>query len=428
MKFYADLHIHSHYSRATSKKMDLENLYKWAQIKGIKVIGTGDFTHPRWFAEILEKLEPAEEGLFKLKQEFAKKIDGEVPASCKAEVRFILSVEISSIYKKNDKTRKVHNIIFAPSLEVASKLNTRLGNIGNIKSDGRPILGLDSKKLLEICLEISDKCYLVPAHIWTPHFAVLGSNSGFDTFEECYEELTPKIFAAETGLSSDPPMNWRLSKLDNITLISNSDAHSPEKLAREANIFNCGLSYDSMFDALKKGDKDKFLGTLEFFPEEGKYHYDGHRPCSYCSDPKLTIENNYLCPRCGKKVTIGVMHRVETLADREKGGDHARAFPFKHLIPLKEIIADAFGTGTASKKVDREYFEIINLLGNELFILLEADADNIKKASNAKVAEAIVRVREGKVKLFPGYDGEYGRIQIFAKKDNIDVKSQLEMF
>jgi len=428
MKFYADLHIHSHYSRATSKKMDLENLYKWAQIKGIKVIGTGDFTHPRWFAEIMEKLEPAEEGLFKLKEEFASKIDREVPVLCKADVRFILSVEISSIYKKNDKTRKVHNIIFVPTLEVASKLNAQLGNIGNIKSDGRPILGLDSKKLLEICLGVSEKCYLVPAHIWTPHFAVLGSNSGFDSFEECYGELTPKIFAAETGLSSDPPMNWRLSKLDNITLISNSDAHSPEKLAREANIFDCDLTYDAIFDAIKKGDKNKFLGTLEFFPEEGKYHYDGHRPCSYCADPKLTIENKYLCPRCGKKVTVGVMHRVEVLADRDVGGKHARAFPFKHLISLKEIIADALGVGPSSKKVDREYFEMINLLGNELFILLDADFDDIKRASNGNIAEAVDRVRKGKVRLFPGYDGEYGKIQIFARRDNVDVKSQLEMF
>jgi len=428
MKFYADLHIHSHYSRATSKTMDLENLYKWAQIKGIKVIGTGDFTHPRWFVEIMEKLEPAEEGLFKLKEEFAEKMDNEVPNSCKAEVRFILSVEISSIYKKNDKTRKVHNIIFAPSLEVASKLNTQLGNIGNIKSDGRPILGLDSKKLLEICLSVSDKCYLVPAHIWTPHFAVLGSNSGFDSIEECYDELTPKIFAAETGLSSDPPMNWRLSMLDNITLISNSDAHSPEKLAREANIFDCELSYDGIFEALKTGDKRKFLGTLEFFPEEGKYHFDGHRPCSYCADPKLTIENNYLCPRCGKRVTVGVMHRVEVLADREEGGKHARAFPYKHLIPLKEIIGDTLGVGPASKKVAAAYFEIINTLGNELSILLDIDIEDIKKVSNAKIAEAVIRVREGKVKLFPGYDGEYGRIQIFARKDNVDVKSQLEMF
>jgi DNA helicase II / ATP-dependent DNA helicase PcrA len=428
MKFYADLHIHSHYSRATSKTMDLENLYKWAQIKGIRVIGTGDFTHPRWFAEILEKLEPAEEGLFKLKEEFASKMYNEVPDTCKAEVRFILSVEISSIYKKNDKTRKVHNIIFVPSLEVASKLNTQLGNIGNIKSDGRPILGLDSKKLLEICLSVSDKCYLVPAHIWTPHFAVLGSNSGFDSLEECFDELTPKIFAAETGLSSDPPMNWRLSMLDNITLISNSDAHSPEKLAREANIFDCELSYEGIFNALKTGDKKKFLGTLEFFPEEGKYHFDGHRPCSYCANPKLTIENKYLCPRCGKRVTVGVMHRVEVLADREEGGKHERAFPFKHLIPLKEIIGDTLSVGPASKKVAAAYFEMINTLGNELSILLDIDIENIKKASNAKIAEAVIRVREGKVKLFPGYDGEYGRIQIFARRDNVDVKSQLEMF
>lgn len=428
MPFFADLHIHSHLSRATSKQMDLENLYKWGQLKGLTVIGTGDFTHPRWFAEINEKLEPAEEGLFRLREEFAEKMDIEVPSSCKSDIRFMLSVEISSIYKKNEKTRKVHNMVFARSLKEVSQFNTKLGAIGNIKSDGRPILGLDSKKLLELCLDISDKCYLIPAHAWTPHFSVFGSNSGFDNLEECFEELTPHIFSIETGLSSDPPMNWRWSQLDNITLISNSDAHSPAKLAREANIFNCTVNYDEMFDALKKGDKEKFLGTIEFFPEEGKYHYDGHRACNFCCDPKETIKNDYKCPNCGKKITVGVMHRIEVLADREKGGTHKRAFPFKHLIPLQEIIAEVKNRGVSSKGVQQEYMNLLNHIGSELYILLEAPATEIKKITDPLIAQAIERVREEKVNIYPGYDGEFGKIQIFAKNEKNNVESQMELF
>jgi uncharacterized protein (TIGR00375 family) len=425
MPFFADLHIHSKYSRATSKQMDLPNLYKWAQLKGITVIGTGDFTHPRWFSDLQEKLEPAEEGLYKLKEEFAKEIDNEVPQKCRADVRFLLSVEISSIYKKGDKTRKVHNIVFAKSLSDAAKLNAELGKIGNLKADGRPILGLDSKKLLEICLSVSSECYLIPAHAWTPHFAVFGSNSGFDSLEECFEELTPHIFAIETGLSSDPPMNWRLSALDNITLISNSDAHSPAKLAREVNILDCELSYSAIFDAIKSGNKEKFLGTIEFFPEEGKYHYDGHRACDYCSDPKETIENDYKCPNCGRPVTVGVMHRVEKLADRDKGGDHKRAFPFKHLIPLQEIIAEVYDMGVGSKKVQQEYTNLITQIGNELYVLLEADIDLIKSVGGANIADGIKRVRDNNVHIEPGYDGEYGKIQLFSEGERDSNKSQM---
>ena len=413
MAFYADLHIHSHLSRATSKDMNLESLYKWGQLKGLKVIGTGDFTHPTWFAEIQEKLEEAEPGLFRLKKKYAEKIDAELPEICRGDMRFLLSVEISSIYKKMDKVRKVHNIIYASSIKDAENLNKKLDAIGNIKSDGRPILGLDSKKLLQMCLDISENCYLVPAHIWTPHFAVLGSNSGFDSLEECFDELTPHIFAVETGLSSDPPMNWRLKQLDNVTLISNSDCHSCIKLAREANILDCDLSYDGIFNAIKTGDKEKFLGTIEFFPEEGKYHYDGHRKCNYCADPKETIANDLKCKKCGKPVTVGVCHRVEKLADRDKGGKHARAFPFKSLIPLYEIIATAVGVKTiTSKKVMTEYFNLLNNLGPELEILTNVDAKDIKKYSSEQIATAVEKVREGKVKLSPGYDGEYGRVRI----------------
>lgn len=428
MRFFADLHIHSKYSRATSRQMDLENLYKWAQLKGIRVIGTGDFTHPEWFYELSEKLEEAEPGLYKLKKRYSEKMDEEVPASCMAEVRFLLSVEISSIYSKGGKCRKVHNIVFAPSLKEASKLNSELQKIGNLKSDGRPILGLDSKKLLEICLGVSDRCYLVPAHIWTPHFAMLGSKSGFDSIEECFDELSDKIFAVETGLSSDPPMNWRLSKLDNVTLVSNSDAHSPIKLARELNVFDCELSYDEMFNAIKNADHKKFLGTIEFFPEEGKYHYDGHRVCEYSCSPEEAKKNDGMCPECGKPLILGTMHRISDLADRRKGGEHDRAFPFKYAIPLYEIIAEAFKVGVNSKKVMNEYMNLISKIGNEMYILLEAPLKDIEKVTDLFIVEGIKRTREGNVYVKPGYDGEYGVISIFKDNDKYGKQPQMQLF
>ena len=305
MKFIADFHVHSKFSRATSKNLDLENLYIAAQIKGVTVVGTGDFTYPGWFSEISEKLQPAEPGLFKLKDEHAAICDAQVPRSCRAEVRFILSTEISNIYKKNDKTRKNHNLIMMPDLAVAETFNARLDKIGNIKSDGRPILGLDARNLLDILLETSQEAFLIPAHIWTPWFSVLGSKSGFDSIEECFDDLTPYIFAVETGLSSDPPMNWRVSGLDGLTLVSNSDAHSPQNLGREANIFNTDLSFGAIKAALKNGDRNHFLGTIEFYPEEGKYHFDGHRNCNVRLHPQETIKNNGKCPVCGKPLTIG---------------------------------------------------------------------------------------------------------------------------
>src|SRR5210317_2658403 len=311
MKFIADLHVHSKFSRATAKNLDLENLYIAAQLKGISVVGTGDFTYPQWFSEICEKLEPAEEGLFKLKSEIAKACDEQVPAFCRDSVRFILSTEISNIYKKNDKTRKNHNLVLVPDLAVAKKFSAKLDRIGNIKSDGRPILGLDARNLLEILLETSDQAFLIPAHIWTPWFSLLGSKSGFNSIKECFEDLTPHIFAAETGLSSDPAMNWRVSALDGITLISNSDAHSPLNLGREANLFNTRLSYCAIKTALKTGNPDQFLGTFEFYPEEGKYHIDGHRACDISFWPETTLKHDGVCPVCGKPLTLGVLYRVE---------------------------------------------------------------------------------------------------------------------
>ncbi|MCK9420312.1 MAG: endonuclease Q family protein [Nitrospirae bacterium] len=410
MRFISDLHVHSHYSRATSPDMCPEGIWKWAQLKGITVIGTGDFTHPQWIKELKKKLDPAGNGLFTLKK---KHTTEDVPGSCQADVSFILSAEISSIYSKNGRTRKVHSIILAPDFASAERLNLALSKIGNLKSDGRPILGLDAKKLLRITLDASPDAMLIPAHIWTPHFSVLGAASGFDSLEECYEELTPHIHAVETGLSSDPLMNWRLSALDTVTLVSNSDAHSAAKIGREANILDTDISYASMMKAIKT--RKGFLGTIEFFPEQGKYHYDGHRACGVSLTPKETMENNYLCPACGRKVTIGVMHRVAKLADREEGFKRSGAPPFASIIPLPEIIAEGLECGVNTKKVNALYLPMLERLGNEFKILLDAPLDDIERAGTPLIREAVSRMRAGNVHISPGYDGEFGKVTIFEE-------------
>lgn len=399
--------MHSRYSRATSKDMTPEGISRWAQIKGIKVIGTGDFTHPLWLKELKEKLEPVSDGLFRLKKQY---IPSDVPSSSLSDVFFMLSAEISSIYSKGGRLRKVHSIILAPSFSVVDEINKRLSRIGNLSADGRPILGLDAKRLLEIVLKVSENAMLIPAHAWTPHFSVFGAFSGFDSLDECFDELTPNVYAIETGLSSDPPMNWRLSFLDRITLISNSDAHSPQKIGREANIFDTEISYTSMLDAIRT--KKGFGGTIEFFPEEGKYHWDGHRLCGVSMPPEETIRNNYLCPVCGKRLTIGVMHRVEVLADREE--QHLQ-IPFYSLIPLVEIISEALNTGTGSKAVEKEYFKLIGTLGNELNILMDTTIEDISKCSE-RLSQAIEKMRKGDVSITPGFDGEYGKVKIFEHK------------
>lgn len=398
----------------------MENLWKWGQLKGIRVISAADFTHPLWFAELQQKLEPAESGLYKLKDEITEKLAADVPESCRSEIRFILSTEISSIYSKNGRMRKVHNIIFAPSLEIAGKINSRLGAIGNIRADGRPILGLDSKLLLKLLLDISPECFLIPAHAWTPHFSVFGSQSGFDSLEECFEELAPYIFAIETGLSSDPEMNWRLSALDNITLISNSDSHSLPKVGRECNVFDTELSYNGIKTAMQKDESregQKLTMTIEFFPEEGKYHVDGHRNCGTRMQPQETIKQNGLCKTCGKPATVGVLHRVELLADRVPGFHLRGAPPYKKLIPLQEIIAEAFGKGPQTAGVQNEFLKLLNYFGNELKILLKVPIEDLKKSAHPLVAEGIKRVREDKVMIEAGYDGEYGKIHIFSEAE-----------
>ena len=411
MFFYADLHVHSKYSRATSRDADLENLALWARRKGITVVGTGDFTHPAWFEEIRSKLIPAEPGLFRLRPEIEREIEARLPPSCHGPTRFLLEVEISTIYKKGDRTRKVHHLIYASNLDTAARFREKLGTIGNLNADGRPILGLDSRHLLEITLESGPDAYLIPAHVWTPWFAVLGSKSGFDSVEECYGDLTPHIFAVETGLSSDPPMNWRVSCLDRFTLVSNSDAHSPPRLGREACAFDTDLDYFAIRRSLETGEG--YGGTVEFFPEEGKYHMDGHRACGVRLEPPETRRHEGLCPACGKPLTVGVMHRVEELADRPEEARRERMDPFRCLVPLPEILSEIHGVGPKSRAVENAASQLVARLGPELDILERIPLEDIARTEGGLIHEALVRLRAGQVRRDAGYDGEYGVIRLF---------------
>lgn len=424
MFIVADFHIHSKYSRATSKFLDLEALDEAAHTKGVTVLGTGDFTHPLWYAELEKNLEPAEPGLYKRK-------------NSPYNTRFVLTCEISSIYSKGGRVRRVHTLLLVPSLEVARKINKVLDGVGNLRSDGRPILGLDVKELARIALDASPDCMVIPAHAWTPWFSVFGSKSGFDSLKECFEDLTPHIYAIETGLSSDPPMNWRVSALDKITLISNSDCHSAPRILREANVFDCNLDYFDIMDVIRKKDKKRFLYTIEFFPEEGKYHYDGHRLCKYCIKPlhrknarssKVAEEKERLCPKCGRKITVGVLSRVEDLADRQTGFVPKNAIPYKSLIPLNELIGEALDFGPLTKTVKKEYNRLIDVFGTEFEVLLNVDKKNLFSVTQHIIAESIIRMRDGKVSISPGYDGEYGKISIFSEKERkkiINTQSKL---
>ena len=415
MTFYADLHVHSKYSRATSRNCDLEHLALWARKKGIGVVATGDFTHPAWRAELKEKLVPAEPGLFRLRADLERAVEERLPRACRSAstaVRFMLSVEISTIYKKLDKTRKIHHLIYTPDFESTDRVVDSLSRIGNLHSDGRPILGLDSRHLLEIALESGPDSYLVPAHIWTPWFAALGSKSGFDAIDDCYGDLARHIFAVETGLSSDPPMNWRVSQLDRFRLVSNSDAHSPEKLGREVCVFDTELDYFALRRALETGEG--YEGTLEFFPEEGKYHLDGHRNCRVRLSPGETRARDGLCPACGKPLTVGVMHRVEDLADRpEDVAPPETAGPMQSLIPLPEILSEIHQVGAKSKRVARHYESLLGRLGPELPLLNALPIEDIAPASSSLVAEAVSRLRRQEVIRHAGYDGVYGTIRLF---------------
>ena len=419
MKIIADFHIHSKYSRATSRDMEIATLDQWAQKKGIGLLGTGDFTHPQYFAELQGALDPLGNGLFKLRRQ-------------PSPVRFILTVEISNIFSVKGVAKRIHTIIFAPSFEVAQRINTRLSRLGNVASDGRPIFGFHVKELVKIALDASPDCLIVPAHAWTPWFSVYGANSGFDSLEECFEEQVKNIFAIETGLSSDPAMNWRLSKLDHITLLSNSDSHSPSRIGREANVFDCEMDYFEIVRAIREKDRKKILHTIEFFPEEGKYHFDGHRACDLVLAPEESKKLNKICPRCGKKLTIGVLHRVDDLADRKEGFVPENAIPFKNMIPLDEVIADALGQKTGTKGVDTEYEKIIKQLGPELSILFDRPETELSHVAPARIVQGIMKVRERQVEIEPGYDGVYGKIKIFKEAENPAASSassrQMELF
>ena len=415
--FTADLHIHSRFSRACSKDCDIEHLSWWAMRKGLTVLGTGDFTHPAWAAELKDTLVPAEPGLFRVRPDLERRLHRDTPASCAGPVRFVLSVEISTIYRRDERTRKVHHLLYAPSFEAADRITAALAKIGNLASDGRPILGLDSRDLLEITLDGGPGCYLVPAHVWTPWFAVLGSKSGFDAVQDCYADLAGHIFAVETGLSSDPAMNWTCSSLDAYRLVSNSDAHSPPMLGREATVFGTDLDYFAMAEALRSGPG--LDGTIEFFPEEGKYHLDGHRKCGVRIEPEQTRALAARCPACGKPLTVGVLHRVAELADRADGFRPDGAAGFTNLIQLPQIIGEIFGTGPKSKKVTGEVGRLVAALGPELSILREVPLDDLHRAGGSRLSEGIGRLRRGEVIREAGYDGEYGTIRLF-QPDELD--------
>ncbi|MBN2802108.1 MAG: UvrD-helicase domain-containing protein [Deltaproteobacteria bacterium] len=419
----ADLHIHSRYSMATSKKLDFIELYKGALEKGITLLGTGDFTHPGWMEEIENQLVDEKNGFFSLKPELKKSIENSVPGALNGDVKFVLQVEISNIYKQDDRVRKNHNLIYAPSIEAAKKINEKLSKIGNIKSDGRPILGLSARDLLEITLESDPLSFLIPAHIWTPWFSMLGSKSGFDSPEHCFKDLYKYIFAVETGLSSDPPMNWLLSALDHLTLVSNSDAHSPKNLGREATLLDIDNSFESLLHALKT--KEGYLGTIEFFPEEGKYFLDGHRNCNICLTPKETKLADGICPVCKKPVTQGVLNRVTELADRDEIIPENVKFDFNSIVPINEIVAQTLGVKSGTKKVE----SIVNLLrrsvGSDFFTILHAPLEDIEKVAGAVAKEAFKRVREGDIEVSGGYDGEFGTVKIFKDDEISMIKGQM---
>jgi uncharacterized protein (TIGR00375 family) len=420
MKFIADLHLHSKYSRATSRDMEVETLSLWAKRKGIKLLGTGDFTHPLYFLDLQSKLRPLGNGLFVLRDD----PDG---------TKFLLTAEVSNMFTQTGKGRRVHSLIFAPSLEVVERINSRLGKFGKMGSDGRPIFGFSAKDLLKMILDISPACLVIPAHAWTPWFSIFGANSGFDSIGECYEEEAKNIHAIETGLSSDPEMNWRLSALDDITLISNSDAHSPSKLGREANIFSCDLSYQAVTEAIRRKDPKHLLFTIEFFPEEGKYHFDGHRNCGVLFSPQETGKHKNLCPVCGKRLTVGVMNRVAELADRPAGSVPAKAIPALHVVPLDEIIADALGVGASASSVEKEYLRLVERGGSEFDILLELSPEELSSFTPPIILEGILRVREGRLTITPGYDGVFGKIQIFSPQErekgtSLEEVNQMKLF
>jgi uncharacterized protein (TIGR00375 family) len=413
MRQIIDLHIHSKYARATSKYFELEEMVKWSEIKGVDIISCADFTHPRWYKNLQKNLiQDNNSGLYKLK-------------NSDSNVRFIIATEVSCIYRQNNKTRRVHLCILMPSLASAGKFNQALADRGvKLASDGRPILGMSAKEVLQIMLDVDSRAMMIPAHVWTPWFAVYGSKSGFDSLEECFEELAPHIKAIETGLSSDPIMNWRLSELDNITLVSNSDAHSGPQIGREANIMDLSeRTYNEIIDIITSKDKKRFLYTIEFYPEEGMYHTDGHRDCNFSCDPVETKRLKGICPKCKKSLTIGVLSQVDKLADIDSTKiNQSKHIPYKSIVPLPNIIADYFGMGKTSKRVQSLFFDIISKANNEFEVLLDLSEIELKKIMPTVLAEGIIRMRNNKIKLIPGFDGEYGKVEIFSKAEQKKAK------
>lgn len=437
MRFIGDFHIHSKYSRAVSKQMTIPMLDRWADDKGILVMGTGDFTHPLWIKHLKETLEPAESGLFRVKKQYQEKtIKGTI-----GQTRFILSVEISSIYSRDGRTRRVHNIILAPDFKTIESINAALLKAGaKLSSDGRPIVGLDAREVAKIAFTANPEAVVIPAHIWTPWFALFGSMSGFNTIEECFGEYGKQIFAMETGLSSDPAMNWRLSMLDHIALISNSDSHSLERIGREANIFDTELSYQGIISALKQNDPKTFVATIEYYPEEGKYHYDGHRACGISWTPDETKKHRGICSSCGRPVVVGVMNRVDRLADRDEvkpeqkpfeqviANHHQKRVPYINLVTLDSIIGEAFDVGVKSKAVWCEYEKLIKAFKTELDILMKIPLTEFAAVATPEVVEGLKRMRLGQLSITPGYDGEYGVVKIFNSKEKKAIANGNTLF
>ena len=433
MEFVADLHIHSRYSRATSKDLNIASLAAWSRIKGIHVLGTGDFTHPAWFRQLKETLEPAEPGFYRLQDTVRRDHSSLLLSDIGGEAiptRFVLTAEISCIYTKAGQVRKVHHILFSPDFASAERISTRLAAIGNIGSDGRPILGLDSRDLLEIVLENAPHGFLVPAHIWTPWFSLFGSKSGFDKLEDCFGDLSEHVFALETGLSSDPAMNRLVSSLDKYTLISTSDCHSPGKLCREANIFNTSFDFYSMKEAIRNpcdsNGKQHFTATIELYPEEGKYHHDGHRKCDFCCAPNTSRALGKRCPECGKALTIGVLSRVTDLADRDLPKYPEGSPAVYSLIPLPEILSEIVGVGANSKTVRGHYLKCVERFGSELNVLTRIPVQELAKGYSPLLAESIQRMRQKKVIRKPGYDGKFGVISVFKPGEQEKFRSQGE--
>ena len=411
-KFIADFHIHSRYSRATSKDLTVNELAKWAKIKGIGVLGPGDFTHSMWLDELRAALRDTGTGLYEAAN----------------GARFILTCEVNTLFYKGGKAHQIHHILFVPGFEAVERINRELESFGSLGLDGRPTLRMEAWRLVEIVLGLEPRSLIVPAHAWTPWFSLFGSTSGFDVIEECFEHQTKNIFALETGLSSDPAMNWRLSALDRYTLISNSDSHSARRLGREANVFDCEQTYDVITQAIRTKDRTRFVSTLEFFPEEGKYHYDGHRNCGIRWAPSETKQRGLRCPTCGRKITVGVMNRIEALADRPEGTTPSNAIPFQRIVQLDEILAEALGVGVGTQTVEREYQNLIHHCGTEFEVLLSATEEALRKVTTAKIAEGILRMRAGKVSVEPGYDGEYGKVRIFGEESAPVGEQQMSLF